>query len=70
MKCVMLLLLHCYSSAPQAGSGDHGTVKLDPDLVINQLHNLMDDDQLLSDDDFSNASSEGIANVACNCTVT
>lgn len=53
------MLLYCYSSVPQAGSGDHSTVKFDPDQVINQLYNLMDDDKLLSDDDFfSNASSE------------
>ena len=63
------MLLYCYSSAPQAGSGDHSTVKFDPDQVINQLYNLMDDDKLLSDDDFfSNASSEGIASVVCTVT--
>jgi len=35
-------------------------VKIDPDLVTRQLHNLLDEDLLSDDDDFfSNVSSEG-----------
>ena len=52
--------LSCYSGTQAASSGG---VRLDPDQVISQLNDVVDEDLLSDDDFFSNTSSEGI----CGC---
>ena len=58
MQCCCYTL-YCYSGTWAASSGG---VRFDPDQVISQLNDVVDED-LLSDDFFSNSSSEGI----CGC---